>query len=79
MFGEGFERRGDGGYMVLLQTDDLMRQKARVAGAGLRIVHDGQVNERGTSIHGIHLHPKDVGGAILSLDQADPPASCANA
>ena len=61
--------------MVLLQTDNLEQHKERVEGAGLRIVHDGQVNERGTSIHGIHLHPKDVGGAILSLDQADPSES----
>jgi hypothetical protein len=74
--GRFLERRdGAGGYMVLLQTDNLEQHKERVEGAGLRIVHDGQVNERGTSIHGIHLHPKDVGGAILSLDQADPPES----
>ena len=73
--GRFIERRGDGGYMVLLQTDDLMRQKARVADAGLRIVHDGREDQHGASIHGIHLHPKDVGGAILSLDQAEPPES----
>ncbi len=74
--GRFLERRGgDGGYMVLLQTNDLERHKARVEAEGIRIVHDGEVNERGTSIHGIHLHPKDVGGAILSLDQADPPES----
>ena len=74
--GRFLERRdGAGGYMVLLQTDNLEQHKERVEGAGLRIVHDGQVNERDTSIHGIHLHPKDVGGAILSLDQADPPES----
>ena len=73
--GRFIERRGEGGYMVLLQTDDLMRQKARVADAGLRIVHDGREDQHGASIHGIHLHPKDVGGAILSLDQAEPPES----
>ena len=74
--GRFLERRGtEGGYMVLLQTDELEHHKARVESAGIRIVHDGEVNERGASIHGIHLHPKDVGGAILSLDQADPPES----
>ena len=61
--------------MVLLQTDNVAQHKARVEGAGIRIVHDGEVNERDASIRGIHLHPKDVGGAILSLDQADPPES----
>ncbi len=68
-------RGGEGGYMVLLQTSELEQHKARVESAGIRIVHDGEVNERGASIHGIHLHPKDVGGAILSLDEADPPES----
>ena len=61
--------------MVLLQTDKLEPHKKRVEDAGIRIIHDGEVNERNASIHGIHLHPKDVGGAILSLDQADPPES----
>jgi hypothetical protein len=73
--GRFVERRGDGGYMVLLQTDDLLQRKAQVEDAGLRIVHDGRVDQHGASIHGIHLHPKDVGGAILSLDQAEPPES----
>ncbi len=74
--GRFLERRGgEGGYMVLLQTDDLEQHKARVESSGIRIVHDGGVGDRGTSIHGIHLHPKDVGGAILSLDEADPPES----
>lgn len=77
------ERRGgEGGYMVLVQTDDLDAERARVTAAGFRIVHDGGVTqpatasgEAGATIHGIHLHPKDVGGAILSIDQADPPTS----
>ena len=74
--GRFLERRdGEGGYMVLLQTDELDKHKTRVVNAGIHIVHDGEVNEHGASIHGIHLHPKDVGGAILSLDQADPPES----
>lgn len=75
-------RGGDGGYMVLVQTDDLDAERSRVTEAGFRIVHDGGVvqpttapGESPASIHGIHLHPKDVGGAILSIDQADPPES----
>ncbi|MGI9616297.1 MAG: hypothetical protein ACR2QO_25505 [Acidimicrobiales bacterium] len=81
---ERFLRRrgGDGGYMVLVQTDDLDAERSRVEEAGFRIVHDGGVvqpttapGESPASIHGIHLHPKDVGGAILSIDQADPAES----
>ena len=70
--GRFLDRWGEGGYMVLLQTDEIPEHKARVEAAGIRVVHDGQINEHGASIHGIHLHPKDVGGAILSLDEANP-------
>lgn len=74
--GRYLERRGgDGGYMVILQTDDVAREKARIEGAGFRLVHEGGTSADGESIHGIHLHPKDVGGAILSIDQADPAQS----
>ncbi len=73
-------RGGDGGYMVILQTDDVAGEKARIEAAGIRIVHEGGTKgvtaDGGTaSIHGIHMHPKDVGGAILSIDQSDPPES----
>ncbi|MEM7094628.1 MAG: hypothetical protein AAF567_16610 [Actinomycetota bacterium] len=74
--GRYLERRGgDGGYMVLLQTGDLAGEKARVLDAGIRIVHEGGHGGDGERIDGIHLHPKDVGGAILSIDQSDPPES----
>lgn len=77
------ERRGgDGGYMILVQTDDVEAEKSRVEDAGFRIIHDGGVKQPTTwsdevaaTIRGIHLHPKDVGGAILSIDQSDPPES----
>ena len=74
--GRFLERRGgDGGYMVILQTDDVQREKSRVERDGFRIVHDGSTGADGATIRGVHLHPKDVGGAILSIDQADPPDS----
>ncbi|MEE2893116.1 MAG: VOC family protein [Pseudomonadota bacterium] len=73
--GRFIDRRGEGGYMVLVQTNALAEHKARVEDAGLRVVHDGRVELGGESIRGIHLHPKDVGGAILSIDQAEPPES----
>jgi hypothetical protein len=64
-------RGGDGGYMAIFQLPDLERARQRLAGLGVRVVW--------TSDHpdmaGTHLHPKDVPGAIVSLDWADPPES----
>ena len=68
--GRLLERRGgDGGYMVIVQTDDLEADRARVDSLGVRVVFD----VKAPGAEGIHLHPRDVGGAILSLDQMDPP------
>lgn len=64
-------RNGDGGYMVLVQATDLDAEIKRVTDHGLRIVHEAA----GPGIRGIHLHPREVGGAILSIDQAEPPES----
>jgi len=66
-------RGGDGGYMVIVQLDDIDGVRARMAELGIRIAFEAA----GDGIRGIHLHPADVGGAILSLDQADPPESWA--
>ncbi len=66
------ERRGgDGGYMVIVQSDDLQKDRARVADLGIRRAFDLDLED----IAGSHLHPKDTGGAILSLDQPRPPES----
>ena len=64
-------RHGDGGYMVIVQSDDLQKDRARVADLGIRRVLDLDLED----IAGSHLHPKDTGGAILSLDQPRPPES----
>lgn len=70
--GRHLERRGgDGGYMVLLQVDDLAAERARLDALGVRIVWQGGDD----GISGMHLHPADVGGAIVSLDVATPPES----
>ena len=71
--GRYLERRGAGGYMVIVQVDDLAAHRARIAASDTRIVFEARV----PGIEGIHLHPADVGGAILSIDQADPPDSWA--
>ncbi|MCK6553456.1 VOC family protein [Candidatus Binatia bacterium] len=64
-------RGGDGGYMAIFQCDDLDVARVRVAAAGVRIVWSIDLPEART----IHLHPRDVGGAIVSLDTMVPPAS----
>ena len=55
-------RRGDGGYMVILQSDDLDADRTRLARVGARIVWEIAFDDIAT----IHLHPRDVGGAIVS-------------
>jgi hypothetical protein len=65
----GLERRGgDGGYMVMVQSDDLDADCARLDNLGVRIVWGIDLDD----IRGRHLHPRDIGGAILSLDEPVP-------
>lgn len=61
------KRGGDGGYMVIVETDDLLGARGRVADAGARIVYEAAAD----GILGLHLHPRDVGGAIVSIDVTD--------
>jgi len=61
------KRGGDTGYMVILEVDDLDTMRTRIADAGARIVFEA-VEE---GIVGLHLHPADVGGAIVSIDRPD--------
>src|SRR5271170_7911704 len=61
------KRRGDGGYMVILQVDDLDAIRWRIETHNVRVVFPASRPD----ITGIHLHPKDVGAAILSVDQTD--------
>lgn len=64
------KRGGDCGYMVLFQTDRLEPVEERLASAGIRIVFDAKAE----TIRGLHLHPRDVPGSIVSVDAADDPA-----
>ena len=64
-------RGGDGGYMVMLQSDRLDADRARVAALGVRVAWQLDLDD----IRDTHLHPADVGGAILALDDARPPES----
>jgi catechol 2,3-dioxygenase-like lactoylglutathione lyase family enzyme len=62
------KRGGDGGYMAIFQVDDIEKARARVAAQGVRVVD--QMDRNGASF--THLHPRDVGGAILSIDAMEP-------
>lgn len=64
---------GDGGYMVIAQTDDLEADRKRMAELGVRVVWQVKLSDAET----IHLHPRDVGGAIVSLDVSEPAAGWA--
>ena len=63
------ERRGEGGYMVILQLSDLEAARARLSKLGARVVWQNDLPD----ISGTHVHPKDLPGAIVSLDAARPP------
>ena len=66
--GRHLQRRGgDGGYMVILQTDDMEGFRDRIGEMDVRVVLEARM----PGIVGLHLHPRDVGGAILSVDETD--------
>jgi hypothetical protein len=67
--GRYLERRGgEGGYMAIFQVPDLTVARRRVDLLGIRVVWTADLPD----IAGTHLHPRDVPGAIVSLDWADP-------
>lgn len=66
------ERRGgDGGYMAIFQFRDREEPRRRAVELGIRIAWQADLDD----ISGTHLDPRDVPGAIVSLDWADPPES----
>jgi hypothetical protein len=66
------ERRGgDSGYMVIFQVEDLAPHKERLGRLGVRIVWEGKQKGAAT----LHLHPRDVGGAIVSFDTMAEPGA----
>jgi catechol 2,3-dioxygenase-like lactoylglutathione lyase family enzyme len=62
------KRGGDGGYMAIYEVDDLDTRIARLTEQGVRVVWGIDLDD----IRGRHLHPRDVGGAIVSLDEPVP-------
>ena len=65
------DRGGEGGYMAIFQTDDLEGLRTRVDGMGIRRVWNIDLPDISAS----HLHPADIGGAIVSVDEARPAGS----
>lgn len=61
------KRGGDGGYMVIFQVDDLDELRRRCEAAQARVVFEATAE----GVTGLHLHPRDLGGAIVSVDQTD--------
>jgi hypothetical protein len=63
------KRGGDSGYMALFQVPDTPAARARAADRGVRVVWKVDLPD----ISGTHFHPKDVPGAIVSVDTPSPP------
>ena len=57
-------RKGDGGYMCIMQAEDHAPVKARVAQLGIRKVIDHDT----AHFHNMQLHPRDTGGTFLEID-----------
>jgi hypothetical protein len=70
--GRQIDRRGgDCGYMAMFELADAPGTRARLADLGVRVVFSTEHDD----IVDLHLHPKDVPGAIVALDITDPPGS----
>lgn len=57
-------RRGDGGYMVILDSEALPRWRSHVAEIGVRIAAPLALGD----YEGMQLHPRDTGGALLEIN-----------
>jgi hypothetical protein len=62
---------GDCGYMCMFELADAPAVRQRIEDLGVRVVHDTTHDD----IVDLHLHPRDVPGAIVALDITDPVGS----
>jgi hypothetical protein len=70
--GRHLDRRGgDAGYMVMLQVADMTATRARLAALDVRVVWEAELPDAVD----LHLHPRDVPGALVAVDTMDPPGS----
>ena len=64
--GRYHERRGgDGGYMVICQSNEHDRRKKRVEELGIRVVASRDTETSSL----MQLHPQDTGGSFLEIDR----------
>ncbi|MFL2742912.1 MAG: hypothetical protein CBD82_00850 [Gammaproteobacteria bacterium TMED222] len=69
------KKGGDGGYMVIVDVENFEEEQERVETSGIEIVWHGNREEENIQARTIHLHPKQVGAAILSIDHMNPKAA----
>lgn len=62
-------RKGDGGYMMILQVADAVAERQRVTELGVRAVAQKDLPEYQYT----HFHPSDTSGVLLSIDQTNAP------
>ena len=66
--GRYLERRGgDGGYMVIVDCDDIERRRRHVETIGVRVANPLRYED----YTGLQLHPRDTGGAMLELNHTE--------
>lgn len=59
-------RKGDGGYMFIVDCDNVGQRRQHVKAMGIRIIAENR-KEGAAPVESFQLHPKDTGGAILSI------------
>ena len=65
------KRGGDGGYMIIIQVDKFEDSQKLVYEYNIKTVWETDLPKA----KAMHLHPKQMGGAILSLDWMEPKES----
>ena len=65
-------RRGDGGYMFIVDCDDLEARRTHLQKSDVRLVEDLTAGDATLKAEALHLHPRDTGGCLLSVDRHGP-------
>ena len=60
-------RRGNGGYMVILDCDDIERRRRHVEAIGVRIANPLSYE----TYTGLQLHPRDTGGCMIEFNHTE--------
>ena len=58
-------RAGEGGYMIILETDDIASWIGQAASVGVRVAADLDCPGE---YRGLQLHPRDTGGPLLEIN-----------